>query len=811
MDAKTRRNRATLGAALSVVLVLVAGLLVPPFTRLSDESTSMVAVHLLMELFAVVIAMSVVIISWHTFDSRKSPSARILLCGFLIVACCDAIHALTYAGMPAFLAPSGTPRGIFFWLMGRSVEIITLALVAIGWKPPFPRVIWFAAGVITSTFIIWFGSYHLDTFPETFIAGRGVTAFKAGYEYLLCALNVAVAVLFWRKAQSTSESSDYLLALSSFVMSAGGVMFTDYVTPSDFQNIFGHVFKIAAYTLLYRATFVTSVREPYVAARESERRLRKSEERYRALTELSSDWYWEQDEDLRFTSTPPGALQAGIENSALVGHTRRDTPGVVWDEPALTQLDAITAAHKSFRDFEIGRVYQSDPKQYVRISGEPVFDSSGAFRGYRGVGTSVTEHKRAERLLSLEHTVARALATENEASSGLKAVMGAICETMNWSRSTYWRVDNAAGVMRFADFLDPPGSNLERYTEHSRNTVFVKGQGLVGRVWQSGEPIWSADFSNDPRVVNRSLGQETGIRGVFVFPIVSDGRVIGALAFFSREVRDPDQRMLALAQVIGSELGQFLQRKEAEEQVRTLNAELEHRVIERTKELEVANKELEAFSYSVSHDLRAPLRAIQGFSSLVLEQYADRIDDQGRGMLKRVSAAALKMGLLIDDLLKLSRISRQAMQIGPVDLSTLAWEVVGELQVEMPGRKVDWVIAPALLAQGDAGLLRVALQNLMGNAWKYSSKRADARIEFGVCERLGTPTYFVRDNGAGFDAAYADKLFGAFQRLHSAEEFAGTGIGLATVKRIVHRHGGEVAAEGKVGTGATFYFALQAA
>lgn len=420
----------------------------------------------------------------------------------------------------------------------------------------------------------------------------------------------------------------------------------------------------------------------------------------------------------------------------------------------------------------------------------------------------VAEHIRDEQLRALEYAVARSLAIENDASSGVKAVMRIICEVKNWARSTYWRADEAAGVMRFAEYWDSPGLALEAYTERSRNVVFAPGVGLVGRVWQSGEPAWTADFANDPRVVQHGLGREIGVRGVFVFPVTSEGRTIGALAFFSREVREPDERLLALAQVIGSELGQFLQRKEAEDQVLRLNADLEKRVVERTHALEVANKELEAFSYSVSHDLRAPLRAIQGFSSLVEQQYASRIDEQGRDMLRRVGAGALKMGALIDDLLKLSQISRQEMRVDQIDLSALAWEVAGELQLEAPARKVEWVIAPQVSAEADVGLLRVVLQNLMGNAWKYSSKHESARIEFGVCQRNGRPACFVRDNGAGFDSAYADKLFGAFQRLHSPGEFAGTGIGLATVKRIIHRHGGEVGAESRVGEGATFWFTL---
>jgi PAS domain S-box-containing protein len=249
-------------------------------------------------------------------------------------------------------------------------------------------------------------------------------------------------------------------------------------------------------------------------------------------------------------------------------------------------------------------------------------------------------------------------------------------------------------------------------------------------------------------------------------------------------------------------------RKRHEDELQRLNADLEQRVAERTQALAVANNELEAFSYSVSHDLRAPLRAIQGFSRLVETQYASQIDAQGQDMLRRVGAGAQKMALLIDDLLNLSRISRQAMRIGTVDLSALAREVVDELHAGEPGRRTEWIIAPEIAAAGDPGLLRVLLQNLIGNAWKYSSRRDDARIEFGITEQDGRPVYFVRDNGAGFDMAYAKKLFGAFQRLHSTSEFPGSGIGLATVARILQRHGGNAWAEGRVGEGATFYFSL---
>ena len=231
------------------------------------------------------------------------------------------------------------------------------------------------------------------------------------------------------------------------------------------------------------------------------------------------------------------------------------------------------------------------------------------------------------------------------------------------------------------------------------------------------------------------------------------------------------------------------------------------------RELEATNHELEAFSYSVSHDLRAPLRSIDGFSQILVEDYADEIDEEGRDYLGRVRAASQRMGQLIDDILGLSRVTRGNMERKRLDLGALATEVAEELREARPERKVEFSAQKGLEVLGDPKLLRVALANLIGNAWKFTEKKPEARIEVGLDEELSrkgrVPVYFVRDNGAGFDMDYADKLFGAFQRLHGADEFEGTGIGLATVQRVIHRHGGRIWAEGEVDRGATFYFTLR--
>src|SRR5262249_30376737 len=249
-------------------------------------------------------------------------------------------------------------------------------------------------------------------------------------------------------------------------------------------------------------------------------------------------------------------------------------------------------------------------------------------------------------------------------------------------------------------------------------------------------------------------------------------------------------------------------RRKAEDAVRLLNAELEQRVAERTAQLEAANRELEAFSYSVSHDLRSPLRAIDGFARALLDDYAAGLPAPAQHYLDRVRTGAKHMGQLIDDLLALARVSRSEMRRQNVDLSALVSQIAAELRQRAPQRNVQVHVESGHVVPGDPVLLRLALENLLGNAWKYTSKRAEAHIEFGARLGAGHRVFFVRDDGAGFDSAYADKLFSPFERLHGTGEFEGTGVGLATVQRIIQRHGGRVWAEGAVDQGATFYFTL---
>jgi signal transduction histidine kinase len=343
----------------------------------------------------------------------------------------------------------------------------------------------------------------------------------------------------------------------------------------------------------------------------------------------------------------------------------------------------------------------------------------------------------------------------------------------------------------------------------------------LSRVIRDVTPEILSQYAPDPR--QRAMLNDLGIRSFMIVPLRVGGRSLGAMTLVSvnpnQSFTDDDLRVaeelarraavaVDNARLYDEARDELRMRARAEGELRALNAELEHRVSQRTAQLEATNRELEAFSYSVSHDLRSPLRSIDGFSQALLEDYDAALDDRGRDYLARVRRAAQTMGRLIDDLLELARITRREMVRDSVDLSALAENVIAELREHEPDRRVIVRIQPELSVIGDEGLLRAALANLLGNAWKFTSRTTDPMIEFGAINTNGDRNFYVRDNGAGFDMNYANKLFGPFQRLHNANDFEGTGIGLATVQRVVNRHGGRIWAEASVGHGATFFFTL---
>jgi signal transduction histidine kinase len=282
-------------------------------------------------------------------------------------------------------------------------------------------------------------------------------------------------------------------------------------------------------------------------------------------------------------------------------------------------------------------------------------------------------------------------------------------------------------------------------------------------------------------------------------------RVTDEKDYSLRAIKRTDDEIGLLTESFNSMLNEI---QRAQREIQQLNNDLEQRVIKRTAELEAANKELEAFSYSVSHDLRAPLRGIDGFSRSLLEDYGSQLDDEAKRQLGRIRIGSQRMALLIDDLLKLSRINRLEIRREPVDLTSIARQIAAELRQAEPNRVVSFEITDGMVVTGDTNLLRIVVDNLLRNSWKYTSKHATAKVEFGKFERDGEIVYFVRDDGAGFDMAHANMLFVPFQRLHRQSDFEGIGVGLATVQRIIRRHEGRIWAEGAVEKGTTIYFTI---
>jgi PAS domain S-box-containing protein len=401
----------------------------------------------------------------------------------------------------------------------------------------------------------------------------------------------------------------------------------------------------------------------------------------------------------------------------------------------------------------------------------PLRDSEDRIIGLLGIGTDITRQKRTEEELFQERTFLRTVIDTSPNLVCVKKADGTFALANRSLAEAYGCTPEEMIGKKNAECARPP-RETDRLIESDREVIARQAPKILPEekiTFADGKERWFT-------VIKTPLREKTG----------------------------PSDKILCVSMEI-------TERKQAEEEIRRLNAELERRVAERTAQLEAANKELEAFAYSVSHDLRAPLRSIDGFGQALQEDYAAALDDQGRDFLERIRAGSKRMGQLIDDLLKLSRLTREEMHSRKLDLSAMARRVLEELRRSDPDRSVDCVVEDGLTAQGDEHLIQAMLENLLGNAWKFTSRRKKAKIQFGTERTPGGETAFVvRDNGAGFSMEYAGKLFHAFQRLHTVREFPGNGIGLATVQRIVHRHGGKVWGEGEPGKGAAFFFILPA-
>lgn len=624
-----------------------------------------------------------------------------------------------------------------------------------------------------------------------------------------------------------------------------------------------------------------------------EQALRQSEKRFRSLMMLSSDWYWEQDENFRYVSSiggprgawGPDSFRGGPDQvAASLGKCRWEFDGATPLGTSWAQHRAVLEAHQPFRDFEYLRLADGQPARYISASGEPVFDAGGRFTGYRGTARDITGKKLAEKRLrdmqSLLHMAAQI--------GRLGAWAYDVAEDeVTWSEEVCAIHEVPQGYRLNAthslDFYTPRYRGamfrllrtcLDEGTPFDVETQIITAKGRMLWVRIICEAEWDAqgkvrrllgacqDISETKRVAQDAYAMAKQLTATLesltdaFFTVDREWRFTYMNAQAERLLRRPREELLgkkmtqgfgdlsvsqfpkhfqralednvslqfeeyyppfdlwAQAKVYPSKQGlavyikDVTERTKAQTEIMRLNAELEERVRERTSQLQLANRELEAFSYSIAHDLRAPLSSIDGFSRALEQAEGGNLAPQSQHYLRRVRAGVKQMAELTDGMLALSSLSQSELIRQEVDLAGMASAILGSLREQLPPRAVDIAIESPLPAFGDPRLLHQVLANLVGNAWKFTSRKEQARIEVGRVQGEQGPAYFVRDNGAGFDPAYASRLFQAFHRMHSSTEFEGSGIGLAIVEKIVMRHGGQVWAESVPEQGATFFFTL---
>ncbi|MFH1872288.1 MAG: MASE3 domain-containing protein [Pseudomonadota bacterium] len=617
--------------------------------------------HSLIEIATIAVAFTLFILTWNTRDYLKNGYLRLVGTGYAFIALIDLLHTLAYKGMDVFPG-YGANLPTQLWIAARYLQAATLFAAPLFVERKVDDRLVF--GIYAVAVAVLVALVYSGRFPDCYVEGKGLTAFKIVSEYLITAVLLAALYLVYRQRQHFDRRVFVLIGASIACTAASEISFTAYASVYGFANLVGHFAKLAAFYLVYLAILVTGIKQPFNLI-------------FRDLKQVEAELRKAQD---------------------------------TLEEKVRQRTAELSASEEKYRAL-------------IECANDAILVQELSPDGKPGSFIEVNE---------------------------------LACRQLGYSREELARLTPADITdRRCRDSLAVAMDKLSR----DRHAVF-----------------------------------ETAL-------MARDGRSIPV---------EVSTRMLELRgrRMLFSLLRDITERKLADDKIRKLNSELEQRVRDRTAQLELANKELEAFSFSVSHDLRAPLRAIDGFSRAVREDYGDKLDDQGKHFLEILSENAARMNKLIDDILSFSRMGRREIQGMRLDLTELAQETIAELRPSLADRTIHFTVGDLPQTRGDRAMIRQALMNLLSNAVKFTRPKSEPAIEVGGTAGRDENIYYVKDNGVGFDMRYADKLFGVFQRLHAQDEFEGTGIGLAIVKRIVERHGGRVWAHATAGAGATIFFTL---